>query len=245
MNEVLNPTTTTMMARPGMAAIRGGFPGCTPLAGSRTSESPRGGDAVEGLWGGRSCPLIAGAMVWWGHDRSRMVGRGMGVLLGFVLAAVMAIPSLGLAAQLDLELLPPARDAERAIQAARRAGAAETAAQDLSLADLYVEDARAALHPASGPPNFEKATRLFRLAEAQAKLAEARTTEEARTKEAAGAASQFLQSIDPVRPGAAAAAPSVSEAADSLNRLREDAARARSARRAAEETVERLWREGE
>ncbi len=174
-----------------------------------------------------------------------MVGQGMGVLVGLTLAAVMAIPSLGLAAQLDLELLAPARDAERAIQAARRAGAAETAAQDLSLADLYLEDARAALHPGSGPPNLEKATRLFRLAEAQAKLAEARSTEEARTQEAAGAALQFLQSIDGARPGMAAADPSVSEAAISLIRLRRDAARARSARRAAEETVERLWRDGD
>jgi hypothetical protein len=169
----------------------------------------------------------------------------MGALVGLILAAVMAIPSLGLAAQLDLELLPPARDAERAIQSARRSGAAETAAQDLSLADLYMEDARAALHPASGPPNREKAIRLFRLAEAQAKLAEARSTEEARTQEAAGAASQFLQSINPARPGGGAAASSVSEAAASLNRLREDAARARSDRRAAEENVERLWREGD
>ena len=169
----------------------------------------------------------------------------MGVLLGLVLAAVMAIPSLGLAAQLDLELLALARDAERAIQAARRAGAAETAAQDLSLADLYMEDAKAALHPASGPPNIEKATRLFGLAEAQAKFAEARSAEEARKQEAAGSALQFLQAIEGAPLGAAASGPSVSEAAVSLSRLREDAARARSARRAAEQTVERLWREGD
>lgn len=174
-----------------------------------------------------------------------MVSRGKGVLLGLILAVVMAVPSLGLAAQLDLELLAPARDAERAIKAARRAGAAETAAQDLSLADLYMEDARAALHPASGPPNLEKATRLFRLAEAQAKLAEALSTEEAREKEAAGATFEFLLALDGARPGAAASGPSVSEAAMSLSRLRRDAARARSARRAAEEKLERLWREGD
>lgn len=174
-----------------------------------------------------------------------MVGQGMGILVGLILAAVMAIPSLGLAAQLDLKLLPPARDAERAIQAARRAGAAETAAQDLRLANLYFEDARAALQPASGPPNIEKTTRLFRLAEAQAELAEARGIEEARKQEAAGAAFQFLQAIDGVRPGMAASGPSVTEAAISLSRLRRDAARARSARRAAEETLEGLWREGD
>jgi hypothetical protein len=169
----------------------------------------------------------------------------MGVLLGLILAAVMAIPSTGLAAQLDLELLAPARDAERAIQAARRAGAAETAAQDLSLADLYFEDARAALHPASGPSNREKATRLFRLAEAQATLAEARSIEEARKQDAAAAAFQFLQAIEGSPPRTAASGPSVSGAMVSLSRLREDATRARSARRAAEDTLERLWREGD
>ena len=171
--------------------------------------------------------------------------RGKRVLLGLILGAVTAIPPPGLAAQFDLELLPSARDAERAIQSARRAGAPKTAAQDLSLADLYMEDARAALHPASGPPNTERATRLFRLAEAEAKLAEARSTEEARTQEAAGAALQFLQAMDGVRPGMAAADPSVSEAAASFKRLRQDAVEARSDRRAAEETLERFWNQGD
>ncbi|HWU39435.1 MAG TPA: DUF4398 domain-containing protein [Candidatus Acidoferrum sp.] len=177
--------------------------------------------------------------------KKRMVKSGMGVLIGLALLIVLVIPTPGWAAQLDLELLRPARDAERAIQAARRAGAAEMAAKDLSTANLYLEDAKAALHPESGPPDIEKATHLFRLAEAQAKLAEARSIEEVRTQEAAGASWQFLQAINGARPGMAAGVPSVSEAASSLKRLRHDTAEARSNRRVAEETLEKLWREGD
>ena len=169
----------------------------------------------------------------------------MGALIGLALLILLMIPSPGLAAQLDLELLRPARDAERAIQAARRAGANEMATKDLSTANLYLEDAKAALHPESGSPDIEKATHLFRLAEAQAKLAEARSIEEVRTQQAAGAAWQFLQAINGAGPGMAASVPSVSGAASSLKRLRHDAAEARSTRRAAEETLERLWRESD
>ena len=169
----------------------------------------------------------------------------MGVLIGLALLIVLVIPTSGSAAQLDLELLGPARDAEQAIRAARRAGAAEMAAKDLSTANLYLEDAKAALHPESDPPDIEKATHLFRLAEAQAKLAKARSIEEVRTQDAAGAAWQFLEAINGARPGMAASVPSVSAAASSLKRFRRDAAEARSARRAAEETLERLWREGD
>ena len=171
--------------------------------------------------------------------------QGMGALIGLTLAIFMAVPSPGLGAQLNLELSAPARDAERAILAARRAGAAETAGRDLSLATLYLEDARAALQPASGPPNREKATHLFRLAEGQARLAEARAVEEARKHEAAGASLQFLQAINGAPPGMASTGPSVSEAAASFSRLRSDAARARSARQAAEEELEKRQREGD
>lgn len=171
--------------------------------------------------------------------------KGMGALIGLTLAIFTALPSPGLGAQLDFELFPPARDAERAILAARHAGAAETAGQDLSLAALYLEDAKAALQPASGPPNREKATHLFRLAEGQARLAEARAVEETRKHEAGDAALQFLQAINGAPPGMASAGPSVSEAGASLSRLRSDAARARSARQAAEEELERRQREGD
>ncbi len=159
------------------------------------------------------------------------------------MAAVAAIPSRGFPAQVDLSLMAPARDAERAIQAARRAGAAETANQDLRLASLYIEDARAALQPALGPANVEKATHLFHMAEAQAKVAEARAIEETRGHEAAGASFQFLQAMDGAPPGMAAPGPSASEAAGALSRIRRDAARARSARRAAEKALETVRRE--
>ncbi len=174
-----------------------------------------------------------------------MVRRGVGVLVGLLSAVIAAIPSPGLAAQVDLTMFAPARDAKGAIQAARRAGAAEMAGQDLRLANLYIEDASAALQPASGPPDMEKATRLFRLAEAQARLAEVRAIEEARKQEAAGAAFQFLQAIEGAPPGMAASGPSVSEAAIAHSRLQRDAGRARSTRRAAEQALEKVWREGD
>jgi hypothetical protein len=178
-------------------------------------------------------------------EKEEAMRRGVGALIGLILAIFTAPPSPILGAQLDLELFAPARDAERAILAARHAGAAETAGQDLGLAALYLEDARAALHPASGPPNREKATHLFRLAEGQAKLAEARAVEEARKHEAAGAALQFLQAMDGAPPGMASTGPSVAESAASLSRLRSDAASARSARQAAEEELARRQREGD
>ena len=171
--------------------------------------------------------------------------QGMGALIGLTLAIFTALPSPGLGAQLDLELFPPARDAERAILAARHAGAAETAGQDLSLATLYFEDARGALQPASGLPNREKATHLFRLAEGHARLAEARAVEEARNHKAGDAALQFLQAINGASPGMGSTGPSVSDEAASLSLLRRDAARARSARQAAEEELERRQREGD
>jgi hypothetical protein len=178
-------------------------------------------------------------------EKEEAMRRGVGALIGLILAIFTAPPSPVLGAQLELELFPPARDAERAILAARRAGAAETAGQDIGLAALYFEDARAALHPASGPPNREKATHLFRLAEGHARLAEARAVEEARKHEAGDAAFQFLQAINGAPPGMPSTGPSLSEAADSLSRLRRDAARARSARQAADEELERRQREGD
>jgi Domain of unknown function (DUF4398) len=171
--------------------------------------------------------------------------KGLGVLIGLTLAILTALPSPGLGAQLDFQLFAPARDAERAILAARRAGAPETAGQDLGLATLYLEDAKAALQPASGLPNREKATHLCRLAEGHARLAEARAVEETRKHEAGDAALQFLQAINGAPPGMASSGPSMSEAAASLSRLRGDAARARSARQAAEEELEKLQREGD
>lgn len=169
----------------------------------------------------------------------------MGALIGLTLVISTALSSPGLGAQLDFQLFAPARDAERAILAARHAGAAETGGQDLGLATLYLEDARAALHPASGLPNREKATHLFRLAEGHARLAEARAVEVSRKHEAGDAALQFLQAINGAPAGLASAGPSLSEAAASFSRLRSDAARARSARQAAEEKLEALQREGD
>ncbi|HSB79118.1 MAG TPA: hypothetical protein VLM91_10035 [Candidatus Methylomirabilis sp.] len=171
--------------------------------------------------------------------------QGMGVLFGLMLAIFTAVPSPGLGAQLDLELFAPARDAERAILAARRAGAAETAGQDLSLAAHYFEEAKAALQPASGLPNREKATHLFHLAEGHARLAEARTVEETRDHEAGDAALQFLQAINGAPPGMAPTGPSLSEASASFSRLRREAARARSDRRTAEEKLKELQHEGD
>lgn len=158
------------------------------------------------------------------------------MLCGITLAPVPA----GRAAQVDIELFAPARDAAKAIQAAHRAKAEELAPDDLRLADLYDEDAKMALNPPSGPPDVERATHLFKLAAAQARVAETRSIEIVRNREAAAAGDEYIQSIegDPQRllPPRAPLAQAAGE-----YRLRQrEAAEARAARRAAEADLERL-----
>ena len=100
------------------------------------------------------------------------------VFTGFLgLGIALALAPAVWAAQVDIEVFAPAREAARAIQAARRARAAELAPNDMRLADLYNEDAIAALRPPSGPPDVEKASRLFKLAAVQARVAETRAVE--------------------------------------------------------------------
>ncbi|HEY7678157.1 MAG TPA: hypothetical protein VIG69_13875, partial [Candidatus Methylomirabilis sp.] len=99
-------------------------------------------------------------------------------------------------AQVDIELFAPAREASRAIQAARRAKAEELAPGDLRLADLYHQDAIDALNPPTGQPDVQKAGRLFTLAAAQARVAETRAIEIDRKREAAAAGDQFLDSMN-------------------------------------------------
>jgi hypothetical protein len=158
------------------------------------------------------------------------------VLVGIALGAGPA----AWAAQADIELFAPAREAARAIQAARRAKATELAPSDLRLADLYQQDAIDALNPPSGQPDVEKASRLFTLAAAQARVAETRAIEIDRRREAAGAGDQLLDSMNydhqrllPPR------APLAQAQAEYRQRQREAAAAA-DARRAAEAALDRL-----
>jgi hypothetical protein len=114
-----------------------------------------------------------------------MMIRRVVFLVLLSLAAIPAIPVVALAAQGEIELFSPSREAQSAIQAARLAGASELASEDLRLADLYRQDATAALRSASGPSEVKKAARLFRLAAAEARLAETRAIEVTRDREAA------------------------------------------------------------
>jgi ketosteroid isomerase-like protein len=174
-----------------------------------------------------------------------MTIRKMVFLATLILAAVPAIPRAGLAAQVEIELFAPAREAASAIQAARRADAAALAPQDLRLADLYLDDATAALRPPSGPSDVEKATRVFRLAAAHGKLAEARAIEVARVHEAGDAGFRFLEAIEGGTTGMMPSVPStMSQTAMQFPHLRWEAGQARAARRAAEEAVEKLGHGG-
>ncbi len=157
---------------------------------------------------------------------------------GLTLAVVTAAPRAGRAAQVDLELVAPAREAAQAIQAARTARAAEVAPGDLRLAELYLADATTALRPPSGPGDVAKATRLFYLAAAQARLAEARAIERTRERRAADAALLFLRAIEGSPPGMVSSHPMMPEAAIGYHRLQREATQARAARRAAEEALE-------
>ena len=161
-------------------------------------------------------------------------------LAAATLAGFLAIPAATPTAQPDIEVFAPAREATLALQAARRAGAAERAQRDLRLADLYFDDATAALRLSAAPADAEKAARLFRLAAAQARLAETRAVETMHKREAAGASSQLLEAIEGDPQRILPPRPSVPEAGAEYRQRQRDAARATEARRAAEETVERL-----
>lgn len=157
-----------------------------------------------------------------------------------ILGAVLAFPPTGRAAQVDIELFGPAREAVRAIEAARRARAAELAPRELRLADLYLEDAAATLNPASGAPDIPKATYLARLAVAQAKVAETRAIEVVRERDAAAAGSQYLDVIEGDPKRMLPPRPPLAATAAEYRRLQRDAADARAARRAAEDARDQL-----
>lgn len=165
------------------------------------------------------------------------------------LVALTCMGSMGVseprawAAQLDLELFAPAQEATRAIEAARRAKAPELAPEDLRLAHLYTDDAKAALNPPDGPPDVEKATRLFRLAGAQAKLAQARAIEIVHEREAAAAGKQYLDALQYDRNRMLPPGPTLAEAMADYRRSQREAAAARAARRAAAQQVDRLLNE--
>ncbi len=163
------------------------------------------------------------------------------VLVGSLLLGVaLALAPAGWAAQVDIELFAPAREAARALQAARRAKATELAPNDMRLADLYNEDAIAALQPPSGPPDVEKAARLFKVSAAQARVAETRAIEIVRQREAAAAGDQYLDAIewDPKR--MLPARPPLAQSAAEYRQRQREAADARAGRRVAEEALERL-----
>jgi hypothetical protein len=151
---------------------------------------------------------------------------------------VLAAPAT--AAQVDLELFAPTREALRAIEAARRARAGELAGGELRLADLYLEDAMAALNPSSGPPDTNKATRLAHLSAAQARVAETRAIEVVREREAAAAGSQYLDALEPDPMRLLPPRPPAAVSAAEYSRLQREARAARAARRAAEEARDKL-----
>jgi len=171
--------------------------------------------------------------------RGRPAGRAAFLALAF-LAGATAWPRQGRAAQVNIELFAPAREAVQAIQAARRARAAEFAVPDLRLADLYLEDAAAALNPPSGQPDVEKATRLAKLAAAQAKVAETRAIEVVRDREAAAAGSEYLDVIEGDPKRMLPPRPPMAQSAAEYRRLQREASEARAARRAAEGARDRL-----
>ena len=157
-----------------------------------------------------------------------------------ILGAAMTFAPVGRAAQVDIELFGPAREAVRAIEAARRARAAELAPRDLQLADLHLADAAAALNPPSGAPDLSKATHLARLAAAQAKVAETRAIEVVREREAASAGYEYLDAIEGDPKRMLPPRPPMAQSAAEFRRLQREAAEARAARRAAEEARDRL-----
>jgi len=159
---------------------------------------------------------------------------------GLALATAAALPPAGRAAQADIEVFAPIREAARALQAARRAKADELARRDLRLAEAYFDDAAAALDPPAGPPEAGKAVHFARLAAAQARVAETRAIEVVRGREAAGAGSQYLDAIEGDPRRILPPRPSMPEAAGEYRLRQKEAAGARAARRAAEEAVERL-----
>ncbi len=156
------------------------------------------------------------------------------------LGLAVALAPTARAAQVDIELFAPARDAAGAIQAARRARAAELAPNDMRLADLYNADATAALQPPAGPPDVEKATRLFRLAAAQARVAETRSIEIVRQREAAAAGNEYLDAIEGDPKRMLPARPPLPQAGAEYRARQRDAADARAARRRAEEELDKL-----
>ena len=162
----------------------------------------------------------------------------------WILAAVAIAPLTALAAQGHIEFFAPARLAESAITAARQAGAAELAPDELRLADRYIDEATAALEPSSGPSDIGKATRLFRLATAEARLAETRAVEIVTDRKAAEAAARFQGTLEGSGAGLRMGPSGTPEAMSEYARLRRQAAKARSARRAAEEDIRQLGNEG-
>lgn len=168
--------------------------------------------------------------------------RALRILLAGVVCLVAgpAMSSTARAAQVDIELFAPARDASRAIQSALRAKAAELAPGDLQLADLYYTDASTALHPPSGPPDEAKAAHLFRMAAAAAKVAETRSIEIVREREAAGAGNQYLDALEPDPFRILPPRPPMGMAAAEYSRRQREASNARAARRAAEAALEQL-----
>jgi len=163
-----------------------------------------------------------------------------GILRLAILGALLGVTSHAGAAQFDLELFAPGRDASRALQSAHRARAADLAPRDLQLADLYFADATAALNPASGPPDAERAARLFRVAAAAAKVAETRSVEIVRERDAAAAGNQFLDVIEGDPKRMLPPRPPLAMAQGEYRRLQQEAAAARAARRAAEAALEQL-----
>ena len=161
-----------------------------------------------------------------------------------IVASVPATSGEVLAAQGEIELFAPARVAASAIQAARRAGAAELAPDELRLADQYIDEATAALDPSSGPSDVGKATHLFRLAAAEARLAETRAIEVVSDRKAADGAARFLRALEGPSMGTPIGPSPTPEAMIEYARLRREASQARAARRAAEEAVERLGSDG-
>ncbi len=169
-----------------------------------------------------------------------MTAAGKGLSIFLFLGLFLAPAPTAWAAQVDIELFAPARDAARAIQAARGAKAAELAPNDLRLADLYNADATAALQPPAGPPDVEKATSLFRLAAAQARVAETRSIEVVRQREAAAAGNEYLDAIEGDPKRMLPARPPLAQAAGEYRTRQREAADARAARRRAEEELDKL-----
>lgn len=160
---------------------------------------------------------------------------------GFLLLGILlALAPAGWAAQVDLELFAPAREAAVAIQAARRAKATELAPDDMRLADLYREDAMSALNPPSGTSDLQKATHLFKLAAAQARVAETRSVEIVRNREAGAAGGQYLESIEGDPKRMLPPRTPLPQAAAEYRQAQREAADARAARRVAEEALEKL-----